>query len=165
MAGITLRLFVFQVPASYVNSLVRSRPVTSTALSLVSLLECKRSPRPQRRSVPAVTSPRRWDPVLGYCFDFWFDFGIFVFIKPDSKRTMLSNILRTLARTLCGSSEGTNLESARAGTGTEGHGAASATSESAWTAMSRAPVFSCCMLRSGGQGGPIQWRGGRCERS
>ena len=111
----------------------RSRPVTSTALSLVSLLECKRSPRPQRRSVPAVTSPRRWDPVLGYCFDFWFDFGIFVFIKPDSKRTMLSNILRTLARTLCGSSKGTNLESARAGTGTEGHGAASATSESAWT--------------------------------
>ena len=121
---------MFQVPASYVNSLVRSRPVTSTALSLVSLLECKRSPRPQRRSVPAVTSPRRWDPVLGYCFDFWFDFGIFVFIKPDSKRTMLSNILRTLARALCGSSEGTNLESARAGTGTEGHGAAIATSES-----------------------------------
>ena len=161
MAGITLRLFVFQVPASYVNSLVRSRPVTSTALSLGSLLECKRSPRaPQRRSVPAVTSPRRWDPVLGYCFDFWFDFGIFVFIKPDSKRTMLSNILRTLARTLCGSSEGTNLESARAGTGTEGHGAASATSvvgsESAWTAMSRAPVLSCCMLRSGGQGGPFR---------
>ena len=32
MAGITLRLFVFQVPASYVNSLARSRPVTSTAL-------------------------------------------------------------------------------------------------------------------------------------
>ena len=34
MAGITLRLFVFQVPASYVNSLasLRSRPVTSTAL-------------------------------------------------------------------------------------------------------------------------------------
>ena len=158
MAGITLRLFVFQVPS-----------VTSTALSLVSLLECKRSPRPQRRSVPAVTSPRRWDPVLGYCFDFWFDFGIFVFIKPDSKRTMLSNILRTLARALCGSSEGTNLESARAGTGTEGHGAASATSESesAWTAMSRAPVLSCCMPRSGGQGGPVraQWWGGRCEGS
>ena len=59
MAGITLRLFVFQVPASYVNSLVRSRPVTSTASSLGSLLESKRSPRPQRRSVPAVTSPRR----------------------------------------------------------------------------------------------------------
>ena len=156
---------MFQVPASYVNSLVRSRPVTSTALSLGSLLESKRSPRPQRRSVPAVASPRRWDPVLGYWFDFLFDSGIFVFIKPDSKRTMLSNILRTLARTLCGSSEGTNLESARAGTGTEGHGAASATSESAWTAMSRAPVFSCCMLRSGGQGGPIQWRGGRCEGS
>ena len=94
MAGITLRLFVFQVPASYVNSLVRSRPVTSTALSLGSLLECKRRPRPQRRSVPAVTSPRRWDPVLGYWFDFLFDSGIFqvVFIKPDSKRTMLSNI-------------------------------------------------------------------------
>ena len=157
---------MFQVPASYVNSLVRSRPVTSTALSLGSLLESKRSPRPQRRSVPAVTSPSRWDPVLGYWFDFLFDSGIFVFIKPDSKRTMLSNTsMRTLARTLCGSSEGTNLESARAGTGTEGHGAASATSESAWTAMSRAPVFSCCMLRSGGQGGPIQWRGGRCERS
>ena len=92
MAGITLRLFVFQVPASYVNSLVRSRPVTSTALSLGSLLESKRRPRPQRRSVPAVTSPRRWDPVLGYWFDFLFDSGIFVFIKPDSKRTMLSNI-------------------------------------------------------------------------
>ena len=113
---------MFQVPASYVNSLVRSRPVTSTASSLGSLLESKRRPRPQRRSVPAVTSPRRWDPVLGYWFDFLFYSGIFqvVFIKPDSKRTMLSNILRTLARTLCGSSEGTNLESARAGTGTEG---------------------------------------------
>ena len=148
----------------------RSRPVTSTALSLAACLSARGARG--HNAAPSLQLRLRAggpDPVLGYCFDFWFDFGIFVFIKPDSKRTMLSNILRTLAtrRTLCGSSEGTNLESARAGTGTEGHGAASATTESAWTAMSRAPVFSCCMLRSGGQGGPVraQWRGGRCEGS